>query len=502
MTDWPILSTVTFLPLVGTILILFIKDDNELARRNVRNVALYTTIFTLIVSLWLLVDFDSSDAGFQFVEKAEWLGPSLNYEVGIDGISLLFVLLTTILMPFCILASWEAITDRVKAYMICFLVLETMVIGVFASLDLVLFYIFFEGALIPLYFVIGIWGHHRRVYASMKLFLYTFLGSVFMLLSIMAMYWTAGTTSVPILLDYDFPPAMETWLFLGFFAAFAVKMPMWPVHTWLPDAHVEAPTAASGVLAGVLLKLGGFGILRYSLPMFPEASHAFAPLIFALSVIAIVYASLVALMQTDMKKLVAYSSVAHMGFVTMGMFTGTVEGVEGAMFLMLSHGIVSAALFFCVGAIYDRTHTREIAAYGGIVNVMPKFAVVFMIFTMANVGLPGTSGFIGEFLTLIGAFQANTWVAILAALGLILSAAYALWLYRRAIFGPLEKESLRHLTDLSRREKCVLYPLVVLTIFFGIYPMPIFELTSAPVQTLVSRYVTSLESAGIVLHQH
>ncbi|WP_174800652.1 NADH-quinone oxidoreductase subunit M [Martelella limonii] len=493
MSDWPILSTVTFLPLVGVVLILFTRDDNETGLRNIRNVALLTTIFTFIVSLFVWMQFDPSNPNFQLIEDHPWLGTGISYHLGIDGISLLFILLTTVLMPLCILASWEAITYRVKAYMIAFLILETLIIGVFVSLDIVMFYIFFEAGLIPMYLIIGIWGHERRVYASLKFFLYTFAGSVFMLLSIMAMYWVTGTTSVPVLLEYDFPVNLQYWLFLGFFASFAVKMPMWPVHTWLPDAHVEAPTAASGVLAGVLLKLGGFGVLRYSMPMFPDASYYFAPFIFGLSIIAIIYASLVALMQTDMKKLIAYSSVAHMGYVTMGMFSATTEGVEGAIFLMLSHGIVSGALFFCVGIVYDRMHTREIAAFGGLVNNMPKFAVAFMIFTMANVGLPGTSGFIGEFLTVVGVFQVNTWIAVFAATGVILSACYALWLYRRVIFGALEKDSLKALLDLSTREKIVLYPLIFLTIFFGVYPEPIFAAIHGPVAQIVQHYGAVLE---------
>ncbi|TPW33520.1 NADH-quinone oxidoreductase subunit M [Martelella alba] len=494
MSDWPILSTVTFLPLVGVALILFTRDDNEAGLRNIRNVALLTTLFTFVVSVIIWIKFDSSNPNFQMIEDHPWLGTGIGYHMGIDGISILFIMLTTILMPFCILASWEAINERVKAYMIAFLVLETLIIGVFVSLDIVMFYVFFEAGLIPMYLVIGIWGHERRVYASMKFFLYTLAGSVFMLLSIMAMYWVTGTTSVPVLLQYNFPINMEYWLFLGFFASFAVKMPMWPVHTWLPDAHVEAPTAASGVLAGVLLKLGGFGVLRYSMPMFPDASWAFAPIIFAMSIIAIIYASLVALMQTDMKKMVAYSSIAHMGFVTMGMFSATTEGIEGSIFLMLSHGIVSGALFFCIGVIYDRMHTREIAAYGGLVNNMPKFAVIFMIFAMANVGLPGTSGFVGEFLTVIGVFQINTWVAVFAATGVVLSAAYTLWLYRRVIFGALEKESLKALLDLSTREKLVLYPLAALVIFFGFFPSPIFDMMRGSVQQIVQHYDAVLES--------
>ncbi|UCI23237.1 NADH-quinone oxidoreductase subunit M [Mesorhizobium sp. B2-8-5] len=495
MTDWPILSLVTFLPLVGVLLILFIDDDNENARRNIRAIAFITTAFTFVISLFIWMGFDNSQAGFQFVEKHAWLDSGISYHMGVDGISMLFVILTTFLMPFCILASWEAIEKRVKAYMIAFLILETLMIGVFCALDIVLFYVFFEAGLIPMFIIIGVWGGKRRVYASFKFFLYTLAGSVLMLLAIMAMFFQSGTTDIPTLLTHNFPAGMQTWLWLAFFASFAVKMPMWPVHTWLPDAHVEAPTAGSVILAGILLKMGGYGFLRFSLPMFPEASAMFAPLVFTLSVVAIIYTSLVALMQEDMKKLIAYSSVAHMGFVTMGIFAMNQEGVQGAIFQMLSHGLVSGALFLCVGVIYDRMHTREIDAYGGLVNNMPKYATVFMIFTMANVGLPGTSGFIGEFLTMLGVFKVNTWVAFFAATGVILSAAYALWLYRRVIFGALTKDSLKNLLDLSPREKAIVYPLVVLVIFFGVYPAPVFDATAASVKTLVTNVTASINSA-------
>ncbi|MBX3570155.1 MAG: NADH-quinone oxidoreductase subunit M [Rhizobiaceae bacterium] len=495
MTDWPILSTVTFLPLVGAFLILLIRDEGEAARRNIRNVALLTTVFTFLVSLFVWIGFDNSVPGFQMVEKAEWLDSGISYHMGVDGISMLFVILTTFLMPICILASWEAIEKRVKEYMIAFLILETLMIGVFCALDIVLFYVFFEAGLIPMFIIIGVWGGKRRVYASFKFFLYTLLGSVLMLLAIMAMFFQAGTTDIPTLLTYAFPAGMQPWLWLAFFASFAVKMPMWPVHTWLPDAHVEAPTAGSVILAGILLKMGGYGFLRFSLPMFPIASADFAPLVFALSVVAIIYTSLVALMQEDMKKLIAYSSVAHMGYVTMGIFAMNPEGIQGAIFQMLSHGLVSGALFLCVGVVYDRLHTREIAAYGGLVNNMPKYAVAFLIFTMANVGLPGTSGFVGEFLTLIGIFQVNTWVALFATTGVVLSAAYALWLYRRVMFGALTKESLKGMLDLSPREKLIIYPLVVLTIFFGVYPAPVFDATAASVQALVTSVGDSIGAA-------
>ena len=496
MSGVPILSLVTFLPLAGTLIILFIREEGESARRNIRAVALWTTVFTFLVSLFIWTGFDNANPGFQFVEKTGWLDSGISYHMGVDGISMLFVILTTFLMPLCILASWQSVDRRVKEYMIAFLILETLMIGVFCALDIVLFYVFFEAGLIPMFIIIGVWGGKRRVYASFKFFLYTLLGSVLMLLAIMALYLNAGTTDIPTLLAYDFPAHMQTWLWLAFFASFAVKMPMWPVHTWLPDAHVEAPTAGSVILAGILLKMGGYGFLRFSLPMFPDASLYFQPFVFTLSVIAIIYTSLVALMQEDIKKLIAYSSVAHMGYVTMGIFALNVEGVQGAIFQMLSHGLVSGALFLCVGVIYDRMHTRDIAAYGGLVNNMPKYAVAFLIFTMANVGLPGTSGFIGEFLTLMGVFEVNTWVAFFAAIGVILSAAYALWLYRRVIFGALTKESLKGLLDLSVREKLILYPLVVLVIFYGVYPLPVFDATAASVEALVRHVADATQTAA------
>ncbi len=417
--------------------------------------------------------------------------------MGVDGISMLFVILTTFLMPLCILASWESINHRVKEYMIAFLLLETLMIGVFCALDLFLFYLFFEAGLIPMFIIIGVWGGPRRIYASFKFFIYTLLGSVLMLLAMMAMYWQAGTTDITELLSAKFPADMQWWLWLAFFASFAVKMPMWPVHTWLPDAHVEAPTAGSVILAGILLKMGGYGFLRFSLPMFPVASQELATVVFVLSVVAIVYTSLVALAQEDVKKLIAYSSVAHMGFVTMGIFTFTRQGLDGAIFQMLSHGLISSALFLCVGVVYDRMHTREIAAYGGLANRMPIYAACFMVFTMANVGLPGTSGFVGEFLTLLGAFKANTAVAIVATTGVILSAAYALYLYRRMIFGELEKQSLKKIMDMNAREIAVIAPLVVLTIFFGFYPSPVLDVTAASVKNLVQNYEAAIQAASL-----
>ena len=488
----PILSLITLLPLVGVAFIALLPRD---AVQNARYVALWTTLVTFFVSLLIWINFDTTTSNFQFIEEHPWLG-IFSYRLGVDGISMLFVILTTFLMPLCILASWDSVQTRVKEYMIAFLVLETLMIGVFCALDLVLFYLFFEAGLIPMFLIIGVWGGPRRVYATFKFFLYTLLGSLLMLLAMMAIYWHAGTTNIITLLTTTFPADMQWWLWLAFFASFAVKLPMWPVHTWLPDAHVEAPTAGSVLLAAVLLKMGGYGFLRFSVPMFPLASQELAPFVFVLSVIAIIYTSFVALAQDDMKKLIAYSSVAHMGFVTMGIFTFTAQGVDGAIFQMISHGIVSAALFLCVGVIYDRMHTREIAAYGGLVNRMPVYAFCAMVFTMANVGLPGTSGFVGEFLTLLAAFKVNTWVAFLATTGIITSAAYMLYLYRRVIFGALEKQNLKAITDLSPREVLVLGPLVFLTILFGFYPSPILDVTAVSVKTLVQNYEAAIRTAA------
>ncbi len=482
----------TFLPLAGTLVILTIRGEEEIVARNARHVALWTTLATLLIALGIWANFDPSTPDFQFVERRAWLGGSITYHMGVDGISLLLVVLTAFLTPLCILASWISITKQVRNYMIAFLVLETLMIGVFCSLDLVLFYLFFEGGLIPMFLIIGVWGGERRVYASFKFFLYTLLGSILMLLAIMVMYWQAGTTDIIALLSHDFPPAIQTWLWLAFFASFAVKLPMWPVHTWLPDAHVEAPTAGSVILAGVLLKMGGYGFLRFSLPMFPLASDYFAPLVYALSVIAIIYTSLVALAQEDIKKLIAYSSVAHMGFVTIGVFSLTEQGMQGGLFQMLSHGWVSGALFLCVGIVYDRIHTRKIADYGGLANRMPIYAFCFMLFTLANVGLPGTSGFVGEFLSIIGVFQIEPVVAVLATTGIILSAVYALFLYRRIVFGELERENLKDILDMNHREIITIAPLLVAVLFFGLYPEAIFSVTAVSVENLISGYRDAL----------
>ncbi|MBM3506330.1 MAG: NADH-quinone oxidoreductase subunit M [Alphaproteobacteria bacterium] len=491
--DWPILSTLTFLPLVGAAFILVVRGDAAVVARNARNIALWTSVIAFVLSVPLWIYFEPADAGFQFEERVDWLAEGITYHMGIDGMSLPFILLTTFLTPICILASWESIQTRVKEYMIAFLVMETMMIGVFAALDFVLFYLFFEGGLIPMFLIIGIWGSDNRVYATFKFFLYTLLGSVLMLLGLLWLYFQFGTTDIPELMRAGIDPFWQRLLWLGFFAAFAVKIPMWPVHTWLPDAHVQAPTAGSVVLAAVLLKIGGYGFLRISIPILPDATVTFTPLVYALSIVAIVYTSLVALMQEDMKKLIAYSSIAHMGFVTIGLFTFTPAGVEGAIMVMLSHGLVSAALFLCVGVVYDRIHTRLIARYGGVVNRMPLYAAAFMVFTLANVGLPGTSGFLGEFLVLVGAFQANTWVAFLACTSVILSAAYALWLYRRVIFGVITREDLKAILDLNKREVAILAPLVALIILFGVYPMPILELFHAPVENLIAQHELALE---------
>jgi NADH-quinone oxidoreductase subunit M len=496
MGGFPLLSLITWLPAVGAVLILalpaILKGDEAARAQFARWIALAVTVATLILSVQLVVQFDESSTAFQFVEKIQWYGP-IHYHMGVDGISVLFVLLTAFLMPLCVIASWTSIKTRVGEYMAAFLMLQTLMIGVFCALDMMLFYIFFEAGLIPMYLIIGIWGGKNRVYAAYKFFLYTLLGSLFMLIAMIWMIMTAGTSSIPELQQFDFARDAQVWLWFAFFASFAVKMPMWPVHTWLPDAHVEAPTAGSVILAGVLLKMGGYGFLRFSLPMFPDASNDFAPLIYALSVIAIVYTSLVAFRQTDIKKLIAYSSVAHMGFVTMGIFSGNEVGVQGAIFQMLSHGVISGALFLCVGVIYDRMHTREIAFYGGLVNRMPLFAAVFMLFTMGNVGLPGTAGFVGEIMTMQGAFNVDPVVAMVAASGVILSAAYMLTLYRKVIFGEITNPKLAAITDMNAREIFVFLPLIASALILGIYPSLVFDQTAASAGALVNLFHASFK---------
>ena len=499
---FPILSIVTWLPLVGALFILTVRGEDEVVARNARWAALWTSLIVFAISLVLWARFDVNEPGFQFQESLAWLPEfGVGYRMGVDGISVLFVLLSTALVPICILASWESITTRVREYMIAFLVLETMMVGMFSAQDFVVFYMFFEGVLIPMFLIIGIWGGPRRVYASFKFFLYTLAGSILMLLALLAIWYSAGTTDLAVLMQAQFPGRMQTWLFLAFFASFAVKVPMWPVHTWLPDAHVEAPTAGSVILAGVLLKMGAYGFLRFTLPMLPEATARFAPWMFALGVVAVIYTSLVALAQTDMKKLIAYSSVAHMGVVVIGIFTVNAQGLQGALFQMLSHGVVSAALFLCVGVIYDRLHTREIDRYGGVARPMPGYALMFMVFTMASVGLPGTSGFVGEFLVLVGAFKVSFWLALLGSLGMILGAGYMLWLYRRVVFGAVTRDEVRAMLDLSPREIAIFAPLVGLTLWMGVYPSSFTQFFDATVHAVVEHHVAALQAtrlAGIM----
>ena len=498
VAGFPLLSLLTFLPLAGALIIMLVRGDEAMVASNARWTALWTSLIVFALSLTLWFQFDSSVAGFQFQEQSAWLPDfGIGYHLGVDGISVLFILLSTLLTPLCILASWESIRTRVREYMIAFLVLETMMVGMFASLDFILFYIFFEGVLIPMFLIIGVWGGARRVYAAYKFFLYTFAGSVLMLLAIIVLWNAAGTTDIPQLLTRTIDPSWQYWIFFAFFASFAVKVPMWPVHTWLPDAHVEAPTAGSVILAGVLLKMGGYGFLRFSVPMLPQASADFAPLIFALSVVAVIYTSLVALAQTDMKKLIAYSSVAHMGIVTIGIFTVNVQGVQGALYQMLSHGVVSGALFLCVGVLYDREHTREIARYGGVAKIIPAYALVFMLFTMASVALPGTAGFPGEFLVILGAWAVNPWVALGAATGMILGAVYMLLLYRRVAFGKVTRDSLRGLTDLTPREHAIFAPLIALTLWMGLYPSSFTQFFDASVAQLVAQHQTALGAARL-----
>lgn len=495
MDALPLLSMTIFLPLLGALAIFLNWQSGSAAQdNNARWVALWASLGTFGLTLVLWGNYNPTTSTFQFEDRFQWI-PLLNvsYHVGLDGISLPLVMLSALLIPICILASWTSIKTRVSEYMIVFLILETMLIGIFSALDFILFYIFFEGVLIPMFLIIGIWGGPRRIYAAFKFFLYTLLGSVLSLLAILYIYFEVGGSDIPLALTTPFDPEIQIWLWLAFFASFAVKIPMWPFHTWLPDAHVEAPTAGSVILAGILLKMGAYGFIRFSLPMFPEASSYFTPFIFTLSVIAIIYTSFVALAQKDMKKLIAYSSVAHMGFVTLGIFTVDAQGMQGAITQMVSHGLVSAALFLCVGVLYDRIHSREIEAYGGLIHRMPRYAMIFMIFILASVGLPGTSGFVGEFLVLLGAYQVNTWVAALSATGMVLGAAYALWLYGRVIFGVLVKPTLKSISDLNWQEKVVFAPLVAGVLILGVYPMPLLTMMESSVANVIDQYNIALD---------
>tara|TARA_B100001123_G_scaffold38435_1_gene39710 strand:+ start:251 stop:1753 length:1503 start_codon:yes stop_codon:yes gene_type:complete len=490
--NFPILSAIIFIPLIGALFISITKGEQKIVVKNSKYVAIFSSLANFLLSIFLWFSFDVSTSEFQFVEKRDWIRGFINFHLGVDGISMLFILLTTFITPICIFSGINSIKFKLKEFLIAILVMETLMLGVFCSLDLVIFYLFFEGGLIPMFLIIGIWGGPKRVYSAFKFFLFTLLGSVLMLIAIISIFWITGTTDVIELLDLNIPQEYQYLLWLAFFSSFAVKLPMWPFHTWLPDAHVEAPTAGSVILAAILLKMAGYGFMRFSLGLFPVASDYFTPLIFALSIIAIIYTSLVALMQDDMKKLIAYSSVAHMGFVTIGIFSLTKQGLEGSIIQMLSHGLISAALFLCVGVVYDRMHSRMISSYGGLVNIMPKYAFVFMIFTLAALGLPGTSGFVGEFLVLVGVFQVNILVAILASLGVILAAAYMLWLYKRVIFGKIASSEIKGMTDINKTEIYIFASLVFLTIFFGIYPEPLFNTINISVSNLIDNYQTDL----------
>ena len=490
--NFPILSAIIFIPLIGALFILVTKEEQKAVVKNSKYVAIFSSLTNFFLSIFLWYSFDTSTSEFQFVEEKNWMEGFINFQLGIDGISILFILLTTFIAPICIFSGINSIRFKLKEFLIAILVMETFMLGVFCSLDLVIFYLFFEGGLIPMFLIIGIWGGPKRVYSAFKFFLFTLLGSVLMLIAIISIYWITGTTDVIKLLDIRIPQEYQYLLWLAFFSSFAVKLPMWPFHTWLPDAHVEAPTAGSVILAAILLKMAGYGFMRFSLGLFPVASDYFTPLIFTLSIIAIIYTSLVALMQDDMKKLIAYSSVAHMGFVTIGIFSLTKQGLEGSIIQMMSHGLISAALFLCVGVVYDRLHSRMISSYGGLVNIMPKYAFVFMIFVLAALGLPGTSGFVGEFLILVGTFQINIFVAVLASLGVILAAAYMLWLYKRVIFGKMASSEIKEMADLNKTEIYIFASLVFLTLFFGIYPEPLFNTIDISVSNLIDNYQTDL----------
>lgn len=490
--NFPILSAIIFIPLIGALFILVTKEEQKAVVKNSKYVAIFSSLTNFFLSIFLWYSFDTSTSEFQFVEEKNWMEGFINFQLGIDGISILFILLTTFITPICIFSGINSIRFKLKEFLIAILVMETFMLGVFSSLDLVIFYLFFEGGLIPMFLIIGIWGGQKRVYSAFKFFLFTLLGSVLMLIAIISIYWITGTTDVIKLLDIRIPQEYQYLLWLAFFSSFAVKLPMWPFHTWLPDAHVEAPTAGSVILAAILLKMAGYGFMRFSLGLFPVASDYFTPLIFTLSIIAIIYTSLVALMQDDMKKLIAYSSVAHMGFVTIGIFSLTKQGLEGSIIQMMSHGLISAALFLCVGVVYDRLHSRMISSYGGLVNIMPKYAFVFMIFVLAALGLPGTSGFVGEFLILVGTFQINIFVAVLASLGVILAAAYMLWLYKRVIFGKMASSEIKEMADLNKTEIYIFASLVFLTLFFGIYPEPLFNTIDISVSNLIDNYQTDL----------
>ena len=487
---FPILSSIIFLPFMGALFIFLSKNNNN--NQSVIYVAIFTSVANFFLSLFLWYLFDKQFTGFQFVEEAKWINGLIKFKLGIDGISIIFIVLTAFITPICILSCINSVTERIKEFIILILVLETFMIGVFCSLDLVVFYLFFEAGLIPMFLIIGVWGGPKRVYAAFKFFLYTLLGSVLMLVAIIAIYWITGTTDIVQIHEIKIPKKFQYILWLAFFSSFAVKMPMWPVHTWLPDAHVEAPTAGSVILAAILLKMAGYGFLRFSIPMFPVASEYFTPLIFTLSIIAIIYTSLVALMQEDMKKLIAYSSVAHMGFVTLGIFTFNTQGIEGSIFQMFSHGLISAALFLCVGVVYDRMHSRLISSYGGVVNYLPKYSFVFIIFILGGLGLPGTSGFLGEFLVLIGAFQKNYLVALLASIGVILGAAYMLWMAKRVIFGEVINPKIKILKDLNFTEGLILSILAITIILFGFYPQPIMETMHISVNNLINNYQMDL----------